>query len=139
MSTAASPIRMGEIFRDAARLLGANFLLFAGIALIPGLGDLAYAVASHHHPTSGFGDSSLHSLLVFASYALSFILWIVSVVLGALGAGAICFAVRRLLAGEALTIGYAYGAAYDKAAQLVSVILLQFLNCFVTFLIFVFS
>jgi hypothetical protein len=118
------PIGLPEIFREAVRLLRSNFLLFAGIALFPGLASVASSLASIH-PDPASDPSSLHSLLVFSSYSLSFLLWIAQLIFQAFGTAAICFAVPRLILGETVTLRSAYNAVNPRAIRLVWVFLMQ--------------
>lgn len=128
MSTAVGSLSLSEIFRKSLKMFGANFLFFAGVAFFPSLAELASSMASVH-PDKYADPTFAHSILVFLSYALSFFLWVATVILQALGTGAICFAVTSLLRGEEVTVASAFGTVIPRAFRLVWVSLIQTIFC----------
>jgi hypothetical protein len=129
MTKSLSPLSLIGILRESVRIFTANILFFVSLALLPGLADLAGKMASVH-PSEYAETSTLHSLLFFLSYILSFVIWVVGVVLQAYCAGAICFATARIVTEEKVTVGSALSAVNPRAVRLIWVFLIQALFCF---------
>jgi hypothetical protein len=124
MTRSLSSLSLIGILRKSVRIFVANILLFVGLALLPGLADLAGKMASAH-PSEYAETSTLHSLLFFLSYLLSFVVWVIGIVLQAYCAGAICIATARILTEGKVTIGSALSAVNPRAIRLIWVSLMQ--------------
>jgi len=124
MTTTLRTMSLGGILDRAIQILRANFALFAGLALISGLAQLAFRLASVH-PKTDAGLSGAHIALVLASYFASFVFWAADIFLGTVVSAAICFAASRVHLGEEATIRGAFGAFAFKGGRLVWLGLLQ--------------
>lgn len=124
MTEKIGSLKLSGILCESARIFAANFMLFVGLALLPGLADLASAMASVH-PDPYAEPTAVHSLLDFLSYSLSFVLWVAGVVLYANSAAAICMATARIQMEEKVTIRSALSAVNPRAVRLIWVFVIQ--------------
>jgi hypothetical protein len=122
--TTLQPMSLGGILDRAIQLLRARFALFIGLALFPGLSQLAYQLASVH-PKASIGHSGAHLVLVLASYCAQFVFWVMSFAFQVITTAAICFAASRVNFGEEVTIRSAFGAYQSKGGRLVWLGILQ--------------
>lgn len=123
------PMSLGASLDRAVDILRARFLLFVGIAFVPGLALLGLQITSVH-PTAGSDPSALHMALVAASYIAAFGFWLADLVLGTIANAATCLAASKTLFGDAITIRDAYRGVQSKAGRFVAILFLQGLYAF---------
>jgi hypothetical protein len=124
MTETLRPMNLGGILDRGVQIFRAQYLLFFGLGIIPGIAQVAWAVASVHPkkvdvPTAG------HAALVAASYGSALVLWVVHLVLGAITSAAVCLAASRINLGEEVTVRSAFGAFKSKGGRLVGLSFLQ--------------
>jgi hypothetical protein len=115
---------MGGILDRAIQILRGRFTLFAGIAVFPGLAQLAGQLLSVH-PKVGLNSSGTQTALEMASYGASFVFSIAILVLQAIATAAICLAASRVYFGDSITIRSAFGSFAPKAGRLVGLEILR--------------
>jgi hypothetical protein len=111
-------MNLGAILDRAINILRARFAVFAGIAVFPGLLQLAFQLASVH-PKPGADASGAQITLEVASYAASFALWVLNVVAQAIATAAICLVASRVQLGDTITFRAALGSFKCKGGRLV--------------------
>ena len=122
MTEPLQPLNMGGILDRAIQVYRGKFSLFAGLAVFPGLAQLAVGLASVH-PKTAADPSGAHIFLVMVSYIASLVFTIANLVIQA--TAAICLAASKVLFGESIAIRTAFGAFTSKAGRLVGLEFLQ--------------
>jgi hypothetical protein len=117
-------MNLGEILDRATQLFRAHFTLFIGLALFPGLTQLALQLASIH-PAQVAVPSGIHTVLDIASHGLYFVLWVANIACQAIATAAICFATSRIYFGSEVTIRHAFRAYIPMGGRLVGLGFLQ--------------
>ena len=118
MTNTLRPMNLGEILDRTAQLLRDNFALFVGLAIFPGVLQLAGKIASIH-PASIAKPSAAHIALVLLSYGASFVLWAANLLIEAAINASICFAAFRILLSDPVSIRSAFDAGASKAGRFV--------------------
>ena len=134
MTAPLQPMSLGGILDRAIQLLRARFPLFIGIALLPGLVELASQLAAVY-PKMYAASFDTHIALVLAGYLAEIVFAVANMVLQAIATAAICFATSRINFGEEVTIHNAFGAFIPKVGRLVWLSILQALYAFWPFII----
>jgi hypothetical protein len=119
-----SRFELGRVLQDAAITTIRNFPLFAGIAVLSALAELAGAVAAVPSSHVGHIDSPIDAQWAFR-HGLSFILWLVAVLASAFCSAALCLAAFRLKKGETCTVNHALRMAFPYTFRVIWVGVLQ--------------
>lgn len=137
------PLTLGELLDKAFSLYRGNFVLFAGIAMIPGLFYFAMSLvqsviqaateSAQRDPAAGAGllGAMLLGLVVMM---LSFIFYLYAYFLSM---GAAVFAVSDLYLGRTTTIREAYGRIRGMAGRVFNVVISTGLRIFLGFLLLI--
>lgn len=124
MTPTLQPLNIGGILDRAVQILRGNFPLFAGLALFPGVAQLAMQLTSVH-PATITDPSGGHILLVLASYVASLFFTVANLVLQAVAMAAMSLAASKVMFGEPTSIRTAFNAFSSKKGRLVGLELLQ--------------
>ena len=124
MTEPLRPLNMGGILDRAIQGYREKFSLFAGLAVFPGLTQLAVGLAAVH-PKTTTDPSGGHIALVIASYLASLVFTIANLVIQAIAMAAMCLAASETLHGKSIAIRTAFGAFTSRAGRLVGLEFLQ--------------
>ncbi len=124
MTEAMRPLNMGGILDRAIQVYREKFSIFAGLAVAPGLTQLAVGLAAVH-PQTTTDPSGGHIALQIASYLSSFVFTIMNLFMQAIAIAAMCLAASETLHGNPIAIRTAFGAFTPKAGRLVGLEFLQ--------------
>jgi hypothetical protein len=124
MTESLRPMNLGGILDHGVQVFRARFAVFFGLASITGIAQLAFRLGSvHPGPSTAVGP--MHGLLVFASYAATFVTWLASTFLEIVVPASICLAASRVNLGEEVSIHEAFNAFTPKFWRLFGLGLLQ--------------
>jgi len=137
MTEALRPMNLGALLDRGVQIFRARYQLFFALAVIPGMTQLAYQLATVH-PKPGLAKSGAEIGLMLGSYFATFVFWCAHLILLAIAQAAICLAASRIYLEEQVSFRAAFGAFTSKAGRLVGLTFLQGIFAFWPLIIVIF-